>query len=103
MGKLREIGGESFLPTADIYGPEGNVCVQIDSQDVFEPAESRLGTIMDVARQIEIGVPTRSVAMQILATDGWSFTEFTVRTPTWLRDVQEWTFMELGAMHREFS
>ena len=104
MEQLAEMmGHETFMPTADIFGPEGEAVVTIDSQDVFTPAQERLSAIMEVARQIEVGLPTKDVARQILATDGWSFTEYALRTPTWLRDVQEWTLLELAKMHSEFA
>lgn len=89
-------------PTAKI----GNTAVTIDGQPVAQDARERLGMIVEVVRGVrkaEPHLPQIEIVVPVLQLDGWSLTKVTLRTPLWLRDVQEWPLADVAGWHKELE
>lgn len=82
----------------------GNTSITIDSQDVAADAEERLKGIVVVGRRVleeESHLHPLNVFGTLLELDGWSMTSVTLRTPLWMRDVQEWPLIIVSDWHPE--
>jgi hypothetical protein len=99
---------ESVRGIYDVFkGPSsiniGDVVFSIDRRDVNDDARDRLCALMDVVRQIVSSekMAVDDVVKDVLKLDGWSWTDTTLRTPLWLRDVQEWPWSQVIEWHSE--
>lgn len=90
------------LPTVKL----GTVTLTINEQDVGQDARARLSNIVELIRYVINAEPNLEIAdvvVPILELDGWSVTRKTLRTPIWLRDINEWPLPVVGGWYEELK
>ena len=83
-----------------------DMVVTIEEQDVYDDARERLEVLVQMTKSVmgvESGLSAGDIINQLLHADGWTVTRVTLRTPLWLRDVQEWPLALVECWHKELG